>query len=86
MLNGLDQRDEYETERCYHPTFRRLLEYAEPVLVAKGAKSFSDFSWRFFEAPLEPDSVSCGLFAIYYMEHFRSHFKKKQKVMLNGLD
>ncbi|CAN0859226.1 hypothetical protein LINGRAHAP2_LOCUS7607, partial [Linum grandiflorum] len=28
MLNSLDQRDEYETERCYHPTFRRLMEYA----------------------------------------------------------
>ncbi|CAN0839603.1 hypothetical protein LINGRAHAP2_LOCUS2620 [Linum grandiflorum] len=46
----------------------------------------SHFYWRVLDAPQQFDTFSCGLYVLYFNEHYRSGFTQEQRIQWSRME
>ncbi|CAN1249473.1 hypothetical protein LINPERPRIM_LOCUS7152 [Linum perenne] len=81
VLNSIDCRREFDANPRYKQTFRRLVEYVNIFCMLARSANVLDFESRVMDAPQQPDTYSCGLFVLYFMEHYDGAFTPVQRAL-----
>ncbi|CAN1221137.1 hypothetical protein LINGRAPRIM_LOCUS179, partial [Linum grandiflorum] len=78
-LNSMTCSEDFHTAPYYKQTGTRLMAYAKMVIQDMGGMDIGELSCKVSSAPEQPDLVSCGLYALRFMEHYQGRFTTDQK-------
>ncbi|CAN1811827.1 hypothetical protein LINPERHAP1_LOCUS26345 [Linum perenne] len=81
VLNSIDCSREFDAHPRYKQTFRRLVEYVNVFCMLARAANVLNFEWRVMDAPQQPDTYCCGLFMLYFMEHYDGAFTPVKRAL-----
>ncbi|CAN1140034.1 hypothetical protein LINPERPRIM_LOCUS23683, partial [Linum perenne] len=79
VLNSVECDKDFDIVPQYKATFTHLVEYLQPLLLEHCKKDVSNYQQRVFDAPRQSDISSCGMFTLYFMEHFVGRFSPQHR-------
>ncbi|CAN1153261.1 hypothetical protein LINPERPRIM_LOCUS14584, partial [Linum perenne] len=79
VLNSVECDNNFDTVPQYKATFTRLAKYLQPFLLEHYKMDISNYHQRVFDAPRQSDILSCGMFTLYFMEHFVGRFSPEHR-------